>query len=245
MRVRAAGMNTAICRAMGMRVLGVAAALFVCALAQAAPPDMSGYWKVDRYIEALRTLDGKEPPLKPEAKKLYEQREAEKRAGKLDFDPTAKCINPGVPRVMFLPYAMEFLQEPDQLTMLFAWNRLHRQVDLTGKALMPAYGTHMGTSGGRWEGDTLVVDTINLEDDSLLDASGLPGSDMLHVVERYTLHSNGKQLRDVITIEDASNYTHPWQTQVTYHRLPDSHRIFEDVCLDRVQRGEPAIRSSR
>lgn len=215
-------------------------ALLAGTLAHAAP-DLSGYWQVERYIEAVRTLDGKEPPLKPAAKKLYDQRTAAKRAGKLDFDPTAKCVSPGVPRLMFLPYALEFLQGPRELSMLFAWNRQHRHVDLTGKALEPAYGTYMGTSSGKWDGNTLIVDTINLKEEALLDASGLPGSGELRVTERYTLNANGQQLKNVITIDDPTHYTRTWQTQLTYRRLPDSHRLFEDICLDRVDNGEPAI----
>lgn len=213
----------------------------VTTLAHAATPDLSGYWQVDRYIDELRTLDGKTPPLKPAAKALYEQRKAAKRSGKLDFDPVAKCISPGVPRLMFLPYAVEFLQRPHELSMLFAWNRQHRHVDLTGKPLEPVYGTYMGTSGGKWEGNTLVVQTINLKEEPLLDAAGLPGSGELRVTERYTLQAKGKQLKNVITIEDPTNYTQAWQTQVTYRRLPDTHRIFEDVCLDRVDAGEPSV----
>lgn len=237
---KAAGMNAIVLR---MRSLGLLTAVFASTLAYAAP-DLSGYWQVERYIEAVRTLDGKEPPLKPEAKKLYEQRKAAKRAGKLDFDPTAKCVSPGVPRLMFLPYALEILQRPHELSMLFAWNHQHRHIDLTGKKLEPEYGMYLGTSSGKWEGATLVVETINLKEETLLDASGLPNSSELRVTERYTLQANGKQLKNVITIEDALNYTHPWQTQVTYRRLPDSHRIFEDVCLDRVDKGEPAVATS-
>lgn len=237
-------MNRSVFRCTGRGVLGLAAALFAGTLAQAAAPDLSGYWQVERYIEELRTLEGKEPPLKPEAKKLYAQRKAAQRAGKLDFDPAAKCISPGVPRLMFLPYAMEFLQGSGELSMLFAWNRHHRHVDLTGKGLEPAFGMYMGTSSGKWEGNTLLVETINLKEEALLDASGLPGSGELRVTERYTLQANGQQLKNLITIEDSSNYTRSWQTQVTYRRLPDSHRLFEDVCLDRVDNGEPAIATS-
>lgn len=238
------GMSAIVFPSTGLRVLGMFAGVFAVALAQAAPPDLNGYWQVERYIDEVRTLEGQEPPLKPEAKKLYDQRKAAKRAGKLDFDPAAKCISPGVPRLMFLPYALEFLQRPQELNVLSAWNQQHRHVDLTGKALEPAYGMYLGTSSGRWEGETLVVETINLKEEALLDASGLPGSGELRVVERYTLQANGQQLKNVITIEDGLNYTRPWQTQVSYRRLPDSQRLFEDVCLDRVDKGEPAIATS-
>jgi hypothetical protein len=100
---------------------------------------------------------------------------------------------------------------------------------------------YTGTSNGKWEGNTLVVETGNLKEEALLDAAGLPGSGELRVTERYTLQGNRQQLKNAITIEDASNYTRPWQTQVTYRRLPANHRLFEAICLDRIDNGEPAI----
>ena len=78
-------------------------------------------------------------------------------------------------------------------------------------------------------------------DEMLLDASGLPASGELKVTERYALDANGNKLTTVITIDDPLNYTRPWQTQVTYHRLRDSYEFYEDVCLDRIDAGEPAI----
>lgn len=217
--------------------LGLAATLN----ANAAPPDMTGYWMVDRYIEEVRTVDGKVPPLKPAAKQIYEQRKADRQAGKLDFDPAAKCVSPGVPRVMFLPYAVEFLQRPHELTMLFAWNHFYRNIDLSGKPAVVDYPLYMGASAGQWEGNTLVVDTIGLREEALLDASGLPGSTELKVTERYTVDAKGKKLTNTITIDDPANYTQSWQTRVTYKRLPDSYEFFEDVCLDRIDAGQPAI----
>ena len=218
---------------------GTAVLLGLSAVAEAAPPDMTGYWMVDRYIEEVKTLDGRVPPLKPEAKALYEQHKADRKAGRLEFDLTAKCVSPGVPRMMFLPYAVEFLQRPHELTILFAWNHLYRNIDLSGKPAVADYPMYTGASSGQWEGNTLVIQTTGLKEEALLDAAGLPGSLELKVTERYTMQ--GKKLTNVITIDDPANYTKTWQTQVTYHRLPDSYEFFEDVCLDRIDAGQPAI----
>ena len=219
--------------------VGAALLLGLSAIAQAAPPDMTGYWMVDRYIEAVKTLDGATPPLKPEAKALYEQRKEDRKAGKLEFDAAAKCVSPGVPRMMFLPYVVEFLQRPQELTMLFAWNHLYRNIDLSGKPAVADYPMYTGVSSGQWDGNTLVIQTAGLKEEALLDAAGLPGSLELKVTERYTM--KGTRLTNVITIDDPANYTRTWQTQVTYHRLPDSYEFFEDVCLDRIDAGQPAI----
>ena len=60
---------------------------------------------------------------------------------------------------------------------------------------MPAYSMYTGTSNGKWEGNTLVVETGNLKEEALLDAAGLPGSGALRVTERYTLQGNGQRLK--------------------------------------------------
>jgi hypothetical protein len=125
--------------------------------------------------------------------------------------------------------------------MLFAWNRWFRNIDLSGKPVVADYPTYLGTSGGTWQGSTLVIDTKGLREEAVLDASGLPGSNDLHVIERYTPSKDGKRLTGLFTIEDPVNYTKPWKTQVTYRRLPDSYEFYEDVCLDRVEAGQPAI----
>jgi hypothetical protein len=234
-----ASVRRRIIRAHGAGLLFVL--LGTTVLVQAATPNLTGYWKVDRYIEEIKTVDGQTPPLKPEAKKLYEERRGAKKAGKADFDPTMKCVNPGVPRLMFLPYAVEFLQSPHELTMLFAWNRLYRNIDLTGKTREAPYPMFVGVSSAKWEGNTLSIETSSLKDEMLLDASGLPASGELKVTERYALDANGNKLTTVITIDDPLNYTRPWQTQVAYHRLRDSYEFYEDVCLDRIDAGEPAI----
>ena len=210
-------------------------------IVKAATPDLSGYWMVEHYIEEVKTLEGQTPPLKPEAKKLYDERKAAKQSGKTDFDPVNKCVNPGVPRLMFLPYAVEFLQRPKELTMLFAWNHLYRNVDLSGASSVAPYPMYVGVSAGKWVGNTLVIETSSLKEDLLLDASGLPASGELKVTEQYTLNPKSKKLQSVITIDDPTNYTKPWRTQVTYRRLPDSYQFFQDVCLDRIDTGQAAI----
>lgn len=108
---------------------------------------------------------------------------------------------------------------------------------------MADYPTYIGASSGQWDGNTLVIQTTGLKEEALLDAAGLPGSLELKVTERYTM--KGKKLTNVITIDDPVNYTKAWQTQVTYNRLPDSYEFFEDVCLDRIDAGQPAIATGK
>ncbi|EIZ78825.1 hypothetical protein WSK_2873 [Novosphingobium sp. Rr 2-17] len=97
----------------------------------------------------------------------------------------------------------------------------------------------MGISTGKWEGKTLVIETTNLRPTTLIDNSGLPHGERLTITERLTLRGPDL-LEDRIRFDDPDTFTRPWETVVTYRR--DNHEIREDVCLDRIKQGEPAVR---
>jgi hypothetical protein len=225
--------------------LAVIAAFLGTSAAQAAP-DMSGVWEVATKIQELKTIDGAAPPLKSEAQKIYDENRAKWKAKDLSFDPTAMCISPGLPRVLYLPYPFEIIQTPSRITYLFEWNYWNRHVDMSGKALEAAYPLALGESLGHWEGDTLVIRTNGLRaDNTLLDAAGLPHSEDLVVTEYVRLINGGKQLEDRISLEDPKTFTRSWETQVTFNRLPKTYEISMDICLDRTDAGKPAVDWSR
>jgi hypothetical protein len=96
----------------------------------------------------------------------------------------------------------------------------------------------MGFPVGHWEDDTLVIRTVGLIDTTVMDASGLPHSEQLTLGERLRLLPDGR-LENRITIDDPEYYTQPWETVLTFHRDATA-RITDDVCPDRLARGEPA-----
>jgi hypothetical protein len=208
-----------------------------------AASKLDGYWMVDRYVEALTTAQGKSPPLKPEARKVYAANRALKAKGDLSFDPVAKCVSPGTPRLMFLPYPLEIISTPTRVAILSGWNRHSRTVELARKAPEADYPLYLGVSDGKWVGDALVVTTRDLSGDTWLDASGLPHSENLKVTERLSVSADGKTLTDLMTLEDPDTFTRSWQAKATYRRLPDTAEIVEDVCLDRLEAGEPAVKT--
>jgi hypothetical protein len=99
----------------------------------------------------------------------------------------------------------------------------------------------MGFSTGQWEGNVLIVDTSDFIESTLIDDAGLPHSDQMKVTERLRL-TRTDELENLIRIEDPSMYKEPWETRVTYRR-DASRKIHEDVCLDRIANGQPAVRS--
>ncbi len=96
----------------------------------------------------------------------------------------------------------------------------------------------MGFPVGRFEGDTLVIRTVGLTDTTVLDASGLPHSDQMVLTERLRVLPDGR-LENRMTIEDPDTFTSAWETVLTFHRDPAA-RVTDDVCPDRLAKGEPA-----
>jgi hypothetical protein len=89
------------------------------------------------------------------------------------------------------------------------------------------------TVSGRWEGDTLVIDSGGFNDLTTLDKAGLPHSDQMTLNERMRLIDGGARLEDLITINDAASYTKPWSVRVTFKRLPADYWLKELVCTDK------------
>jgi hypothetical protein len=100
--------------------------------------------------------------------------------------------------------------------------------------------TSMGVAVGHWESDTLVIESGGMRDETMLDGAGLPHSDQIRLTERLRLLSKNV-LEDRFAVDDPQTYTRPWETVMTYRRPPaDSAK--EDVCLDRIRLGEPAVK---
>jgi hypothetical protein len=147
---------------------------------------------------------------------------------------------------MLTPERFKIWQRFGVLTFDFEWNRALRQIDASGlppkqdplgQGLVP---TMTGTSKGHWEGDTLVAETTNFSDRTLLDDL-VPHTFDLKVTEHLRL-VDPDTLEDRITIEDLAYFSRPWDAVITYKRQPAA--LFpEDVCLDRHDAHQPAFPS--
>lgn len=220
---------------MSKSVAAAGAAACVLALAgmgtaQAADhPDFTGKWRVQTFIPALKTDQGSLPPLRPEAKKVYDQRVADRAAGRNVHDPIDACLPHGVPRLMYAPYPFLLLQANGQLDMVQEANHTTRLIYIDQPPVDSDDPKWLGDSAGHWEGNTLVVDTINNDHRTWLDKAGLPHSDAMKVTERFSLSDGGKVLTDAITIDDPMTYTAPWTTTVRFNRQPGTE-LKENVC---------------
>jgi hypothetical protein len=216
-------------------------------LAQATP-NINGVWEVAGKIQELKTVDGKTPPLRPAAAKVYAEHVAMWKKGDLSYDPTARCIGPGLPRMLYLPYPFQIIQHdhPKEITYLFQWNYWDGHVYLTKKQLPVPYPLSLGVSTGQWQGDTLVIHTYGLRaDNTLLDAAGMPHSTQMQVWQHIHLTDHRRVMVDRVTIDDPETFTRSWDTEVRFRRLPADTEIPLDICLDRTDAGKPAVDWSR
>ena len=192
-------------------------------------PDLSGIWGTEnsKYLANIAAdLKPGDFPIQPWAEALTKERMTGIHAGE---ESNANCLPQGVPRIDATPNPFKIVQEPDLVVILYEAFGQFRQVYLDGRAL-PAdpNPTWLGYSAGRWEGDTLVVETSGFNGKTWLDQAGHPSTDALHVIERYHRRSFG-HLDIQITINDPNAYTKPWTVTEPMQLLPDTDLI-EFVC---------------
>jgi hypothetical protein len=157
---------------------------------------------------------------------------AAKRAALLANNPedsqTANCLPPGMPGIMGQPYPMEFLLTPGQVTILIeAYNQI-RHIYTDGRKLPEEPDpTFHGTSVGRWEGDTLVVDTVGFSPSTQI-ANGVPHSDKMRILERFRL-ADPDTMTIETTITDPEALTMPYTSSRTLRRHRD-WTLAEYIC---------------
>ena len=202
----------------------------------AADPSFSGFWKLEGDFATLKTIDGKIPPMNPEARKRYNASVALRKQGKpVPTDTVQKCWPHGLPRLLLAPYPIEVLQDAKQVTFLHEAHHMPRLVYLGEK--LPALDTldnnYMGFSVGNWDKDTLVIDTAGFNDITTLDKAGIPHSEALVLQERVRLTDNGQTLEDVITVTDPETFTKPWKARISFKKMPNDYWLKEMVCTDK------------
>jgi hypothetical protein len=197
------------------------------ARAQAARPDISGTWFSQGG--SLRPPPGQgDIPLTPWA---LERMKAE-RPNNEDFrettDPSLKYADPnGYPRISMHPMKFKLVQTEDYIYQLWEYNQNWRQITMNKPHLEPALirEAWYGNAVGKWDGETLVVDSIGYIGSTWLDSVAHPHTEDLHIVER--IHRDGETLVFDFTFDDPKAYTKPWSAQLTYKLVHDGTMIEE------------------
>ena len=185
-----------------------------------AAPDISGVWQVTKYQPKMFVNGG--APLTAWGETKF------KTANPETNDPNLGCLPTGVPRLMFVPLPLEIVQTPTRVVIIHEGVQALREIYLNRQHPADLDPTFSGDSVGKWEDDTLVVDTTGFNDKTWLDAVGLPYSEKMHVSE-HIRRADHDTLIDDVTIEDAMAYTKPFTVQQIY-KLKPGWEIQEYVC---------------
>jgi hypothetical protein len=189
-------------------------------------PDFSGIWRAPtpKYLQNLGA-DGVEIPMLPWAAKLYKERTEDDGKDR----PSGRCLPHSVTDfdAHFTP--KKVIQTQGLIAMLFESYHSYRQIFTDGRPLPedrePAW---FGYSVGKWEGDTLVVNTVGINEKTWLDDGGHPHSDALRIIERFRRPDFG-HMQVQVTIDDPKAYAKPWTAAIPWELVPDTE-LLDWVC---------------
>jgi hypothetical protein len=169
-------------------------------------------------------------PLQPWAAALKAQRMADNSKD----NPDAWCLPLGNMQFNVHPFPRKIIQAPHVVLILYETHQGYRQIFLDGRPLPPAEDEPQpwwfGYSVGRWEDDTLVVETTHFRDGEWLDIAGSPLTDAARTVERFRRVNVG-QLDLEVTFDDPKAYTRPFTVRLRQRLMPDTD-IIEMVCAE-------------
>jgi len=192
-------------------------------------PDLSGIWETvsTKYLNNLAAdMKPEDIPYQPWAKALVESRANGAHARE---ESDANCLPPGIPKIAAAPPPWKIIQMPNEIVMLHEAMTVWRQIFLDGREfaadLNPSW---LGFSIGKWDGDTLIVESKGFNGKTWLDKMGNPTTEALHVTERFRRRNIGT-LEVQVTIDDAIAYTRPW-TVTEQFRLMTNGELLETIC---------------
>ncbi|AXC11881.1 hypothetical protein ACPOL_2561 [Acidisarcina polymorpha] len=208
-------------------------------------PNFNGVWQAvggadvnlldhiaDKYAPgAQKVIEETAIPYLPEAVKRR-QENFERRA--TDDPETSKCYLPGVPRITYahnLPFQIFQKPDGDKITVLYEFAEAHRFLYTNGTDHPPGHiNWWLGDSRARWEGDTLVVDSVDFNDATWFDHAGDYHSDALHVIEHYQL-LDADHIDYRVEIEDPKVYSTRWHIDlILYRRKEKNFQLLDYVC---------------
>jgi hypothetical protein len=190
-------------------------------------PDLSGFWNIP-YVPNMAMGKEADVPYTPAGLAAFKNHDSKD-------DPTGLCFAPGVPRIMQSPFPMLVMQTPGYIGMLFEYQRIWRLIYTDGRGHHEDAGaTFMGDSIGKWDGDTLVIETTDFNDRTWLDTAGHQHTANMRVIERYT-RTGPETLAFEISVEDPAYYSRPWKVQRVMKALkpiPKLPNLLEYFCTD-------------
>jgi len=208
-------------------------------------PNFNGIWQTigsadmdlqdhvaDRTTPASQSVvEEKEIPYLPEALKKRQDNFEKRRTDDPEF---AKCNLPGVPRITYarnLPFQIFQLPKGDKITVLYEYAEAHRFIYTNGTPHPPGHiNWYLGDSRGKWEGDTLIVDSVDFLDDIWLDHAGDYIDQNFHVIERFKF-IDADHIDYKVEIDDPKIYSKPWHIDLILYRHKEKNfQLLDYVC---------------
>jgi hypothetical protein len=233
-----------------------AAGVLLCSGAAAQPradgkPDLQGIWQAPGTAAADLQDHGASMGIPagrgvivdpPDGKIPYQPWAAQKRKENFEnraaADPLGKCFLAGVPRIMYLPFPFQIFETPQAIAIAYEYDHATRTIYMDGSKHLEDIDFWMGDSRGHWEGDTLVVEVADLNDQTWLDAAGDFHSDQMKLIERYT-RTGSDTLQYEVTIEDPKVYTRPWKISMPLYRHAEKDfQLYEYECHDYLEEAQ-------
>jgi hypothetical protein len=190
-------------------------------------PDFNGVWQRPYVPDMSKNGAGQKGPGTLPFTAEYAQKFKDYDPSKFDY--TGHCLPQGSTRSMNSPFPIRIVQTPDIMAILYeAWNVfviVHTDGRSHPKDPDPLW---FGSPVGKWDGDTLVVDTIGYNEKTNLDTVGHPHSDALHLIERFT-RTDATHISYEVTIDDPKAFTQPWKNTRVFTLRPD-WEVMEYSC---------------
>jgi hypothetical protein len=200
---------------------------------QGTTPDLSGIYWTTRYNAKIELVGGGELPLNDAGKEAYAKNMAGLKDGSLTDEARKFCVPDGVPRVWANPYPFEIVHgPPGQVTILYELSHQIRMIamdkPMPDEKTLISFPWYNGHSVGKYEGDTLVIESAGFNQKTFVDATGAPSSDEKRTIERIRKISP-TQLEVLVTVHDSEFYTRDWQARFLFNQRNDL-RIEDYVC---------------
>ena len=239
-------------RAVLMRLLSIILGAGVLCLSlpsygQNGVPSFDGIWRKEafRFVPPYMfdhgddqgVIDGfNNPILRPWTVELLTEKQHSERNGRIYPNASTTCWPWGVPGVFGVRH-IQILQLPDEIKIIYFNDQQFRQIPLNQPHPNPVEPSWYGDSIGHFEGDTLVVDTIGFyaRPQVMVDDYGTPASEALHVVERYRVLEDGRQLQIDVTVDDPNVFKKPWSMTMNYNA--DDNMLLESAAARTIATG--------
>ena len=191
-------------------------------------PDLSGNWQKPYVPDMTKAKSGHQGiadlPFTPWGLENWTNYDP------VDGDYTGNCMPYGFPRSINGPFPMRIMQNETSVALLFELGTWFHVIPLDGRDLPEDPDpTWFGHSVGRWEGDTLVVETVGFNGYTRLDTIGHPHSDALHLIQTFE-RTGADQIRYTMTVDDPKTYTTPWTNERIFTAFEGD--LMEYVCQE-------------